>query len=424
VYDELEYDGAPAIGEELNRRYGALNTFEDDERKSRPRARTQSGVSGRTVSSGTVDPSVRRATFSNGQWPPASSYNNFVSTVAGGVGESPAVLHRADSKRSGFANLFNLGGSTRKTATRPKSNTFDNSSQLPPSRLNVPISRIPPSGELRLAAVEYQPPSPNVRASTITEDEQDDNEYYASLIQAPLQHTHPPIPVERTVSSESRRPRKLSKVVRPLPAPTTPHPYANVYASHGGTPPLSAPLASGFQLNQNTNGTTHSRTPARAPVNKRLLLQPQELKNSVSTPDLRSAAREMNSKALPKGKDRWLSPETWCDALLFPRPRFKMKDPAVPTRRIVSPPGSPLFGNFEHDSTVAPGVTSRVLAHSRSLVDLNKKQEPNPAPSYFNSQTLKPLPIPNIILPRDGSRPKSFAWDDLALPSPIPSLSR
>jgi len=116
----------------------------------------------------------------------------------------------------------------------------------------------------------------------------------------------------------------------------------------------------------------------------------------------------------PKPKDRWLSAETWCDALLFPRPKLKLKQgknatifsqgdesfiggPA-PSGRIISPPPSPVVGEWDieisgeeaqlqsilrdqaegsgESGTVQkqrePGIPSRVLAHSKS-VELHKK---------------------------------------------------
>lgn len=69
---------------------------------------------------------------------------------------------------------------------------------------------------------------------------------------------------------------------------------------------------------------------------------------------------------LPKAKDRWLSAETWCDAILFPRPR--LKSGTVPTLggtsgRIVSPPGSPVDPILAGSTGIRePGVASRVLA--------------------------------------------------------------
>ncbi|KAF9069598.1 hypothetical protein BDP27DRAFT_1447521 [Rhodocollybia butyracea] len=159
-----------------------------------------------------------------------------------------------------------------------------------------------------------------------------------------------------------------------------PHPYAYPFPI---LPPVPPPLS--------------------APPKTHFVTQPlNPLKNSISTPDLRRAKPKL------KGKDRWLSAETWCDALLFPRPRFKVKPQHD---RSVSPPASPVAGYF---SGHQPSISSRVLAHSRSLVNLTQQpllQVP-PTPTVPTTSTSRP------------PRPKSWALDDLALPSPEPSLSR
>lgn len=74
-------------------------------------------------------------------------------------------------------------------------------------------------------------------------------------------------------------------------------------------------------------------------------------------------------------------------------------------KRVVSPPGSPVVTSIQRGDAV-----SRVLAHSHSMVELQHPQPPPPDPGPSNY--LKP------------PRPKSFALDDLALPSPVPSLSK
>lgn len=162
----------------------------------------------------------------------------------------------------------------------------------------------------------------------------------------------------------------------------------------------------------------------------------KKLKNSVSTPELRlsqvildatsKSSRQVLQKqprSLPRGKDRWLSAETWCDALLFPRPRLKIKHDGFSasehlsedsfvadgslfrtgSNRVVSPPSSPLGGEWDIDirngvetqilekqrlsgdrnriasgdlheqKQMEPGIASRVLAHSRSLIDLRQR---------------------------------------------------
>ncbi|KAG5220708.1 hypothetical protein IMY05_C4534000300 [Salix suchowensis] len=87
--------------------------------------------------------------------------------------------------------------------------------------------------------------------------------------------------------------------------------------------------------------------------------------------------------AFPRGLDRWLSAETWCDALFLPKPRLRLRGddpyyeqgestvgPSSGSRRIVSPPGSPVARDFVNGANGSQTLESRVLAHSRSLADL------------------------------------------------------
>lgn len=180
--------------------------------------------------------------------------------------------------------------------------------------------------------------------------------------------------------------------------PTSPpsyHPYANPFSvprTPNSAPPTSTPPPSAFPRRLGEKPSKSSLT------------SPRELKNSTSTPNLRLRSSK------PKFKDRWLSAETWCDAILFPRPRFKLQD----QQRIVSPPCSPVYPAFQSNTT--PAITSRVLAHSRSLVDLQQST------LYERERALQVVPpTPPGARP---ARPRSFAFDDLALPSPIPSLSK
>ena len=164
-------------------------------------------------------------------------------------------------------------------------------------------------------------------------------------------------------------------------------------------------------------------------------------------------------------KDRWLSAETWCDALLSPRPRLKVKQdndtyvrdqPAEKSPiasqkgsgRIVSPPGSPprhvwdigtgsetsRFGQHNRkdgrkkQKQREPGVASRVLAHSRSLVDLrptfSRSQEKGGYPSVMppgiastGDEGLQGMGRV-VEMPR-----RSISSEELALPTAVPSVA-
>ncbi|KAL1738400.1 hypothetical protein HDZ31DRAFT_70042, partial [Schizophyllum fasciatum] len=93
---------------------------------------------------------------------------------------------------------------------------------------------------------------------------------------------------------------------------TSPHPYA-----YGSTRELEA--------DEDTFDGQHT-TP-------RFHLPRHGLKASISVPNLRIAPPPSSSSPQPekarweppKGRDRWLSAETWCDALLLPRPRLRLR---------------------------------------------------------------------------------------------------
>ena len=226
----------------------------------------------------------------------------------------------------------------------------------------------------------------------------------------------------------------------------------------------------------------------------------KKLRNSISTPDLRSSqvvdyatrppkgSRQapplvlvpQQPRSVPKGKDRWLSAETWCDALMFPRPRLKIKHDEISTssvedtvtaegsfvipirrgsNRIVSPPGSPLGGEWgveilngvetqildnqqlSRDRSVGsgssherrqrePGVASRVLAHSRSLIDLDQRhrmgmeiQRANELPSEINAVDGK-VALQHRKPSIAEAGPSKFVRGELAFPTPAPSLDQ
>jgi hypothetical protein len=215
----------------------------------------------------------------------------------------------------------------------------------------------------------------------------------------------------------------------------------------------------------------------------------QQLKNSRSTPNFRhsqtnddpnsasgpsNAARHTappmpstHAKQLPppRPKDRWLSAETWCDALLFPRPKLKLKQeknaafynqgdesfiggPAPSgSGRIISPPPSPVGGEWDieisgeeiqlqsrlrdqqgggssDDGAVQrqrePGVPSRVLAHSRSFeLQTRSGKEKSGYTSDIESRGVRRGKAKAIR----GSRDRSDTQDILLPPTPVPDLS-
>ncbi|KAK7470251.1 hypothetical protein VKT23_001685 [Stygiomarasmius scandens] len=252
------------------------------------------------------------------------------------------------------------------------------------------------------------------------------NSYYSSLIS---------IPPERSsdLPGDGQQPSQLHS-----PASETSsalHPYAyRVSTPPSLEPPRSAPLYPSASARAGPSGLASPPVPMQQ--SPHITLHPPaniSLKNSVSTPNLRAGRRSKPS--FPKGKDKWLSPETWCDALLFPRPRFKIKQDSdsfsAGSGRIVSPPGSPVIDQF-HNGQDMPSVASRVLQHSRSLFEL-RSPPPVAGPSalsppkdrlHAQPENTTPVTDQNRSTESRPSRPKSWALDDLALPSPAPSLAR
>ena len=148
------------------------------------------------------------------------------------------------------------------------------------------------------------------------------------------------------------------------------------------------------------------------------------LKVSMSSPNL-------------KGKQRWLSAETWCDAVILPRPRFALKlidgiDAQGGSGRIVSPPPSPIraghspLPNESIQPRPEPAAQQAALTKARSIGNLRasptRTEGSKPAPHPVSQPQLQPEASTSMAL--RPPRPKSWAWDDLALPSPVPSLAK
>ncbi|KAF8069215.1 hypothetical protein FPV67DRAFT_1449004 [Lyophyllum atratum] len=508
------YDDTALASMELHKRYAVGNNSHAGEgqwngagvngragtngERTGERNRTQSGVSGQTVSSGMVDPnrasmaSQRRSTVSSGQRPPVPSYINL--DAKGGVGESPMPqTHKRNSSkdrnRASIAGLFAFGGQarTKPPAERGTKKLFSkrlSRSGHPPSDIGSGVGpkatshrRSSSTGSNSLLGRSNTVRSGNHGVAKAEDEEDYYNSYYFSTTTTPQKpaFTQPTAPLTHPYQSAPNTTPPAGETT-PSPTPSSRHPYAYVFpTSQVGHGPRTAPIPS---ANPRTNPPSSDSgyvdpprltfTEPSAPQQKSAsanVAQSQftisfpfqkglkQLKNSSSTPDLRLANNSTNaslnrikgltSKGSPtfKSKDRWLSAETWCDALLFPRPRLKIKHDGVEgsSGRIVSPPESPVHRGLEEapigNGMAERGVPSRVLAHSRSLVDLNKSprdpaddecatsSRPIPGPS---SQRLLPPQngIPPPIRTERPPRPKSWALDDLALPSPVPSLAR
>jgi serine/arginine repetitive matrix protein 2 len=469
------YDVDVLLGDpELHKRYGGNHVpnkpsldsrwsedGEEEERKGRTRDRVMSTVSGRTVSSGTVDPN--RTSFVQQRRSTISHTPQSIGVNGSGIGDSPMPVTHSHSQRS---KTLKKGQTSRKEIP-PTPQWRPDDSPLMFSR-TANYQAIPKHPADKIASAPSSPKSPTrssisdewnnqpsskrnfqpvasgLRDSLATTDEEYYASYYSSLTPAQTTNGYSNAPPLAPKGPRIFNQNQSEHQAKPsMSSSTSTHPYAYVFPSAAVHPelptPQRAPLSSTLQNNLDTYQyprppqliVTHpSRDVSSAGPSS------HGIKNSVSTPNLRAAANQ--PFVLPKGKERWLSAETWCDAILFPRPRFKMKDlEAVNgkkktnlvrnTPRIVSPPDSPVY---PHDPSAPPdrkeAMPSRVLAHSRSLVDLNRQ---NSRGELSNSSSLRPLiPPPIEVQPLDpkgkSTRPRSFAWDDMALPSPIPSLSK
>ncbi|KAG5352486.1 hypothetical protein C0989_002120 [Termitomyces sp. Mn162] len=417
------------------------------------RARTQSMVSDRTVPSDPSQASIRRLTITSPRLPAPL-------LVSGGIGESPMPppTHQKTASKErisiGIADFFSFGGQTRKRTSElhipPKIYTKTKSDQR--------SSRSGSAGVRRSSSTESdsfwgQRNLGNTKVAGI------DEHHHASYhLTNACQKTRSNVNNQSSshpYNSTSRRQQQLSTVS--VSESNTRHPFSYVFPptleDNGPrtAPSLSTdPIASSTThvvthiTNVTGQGALLQNTTSIIPVQKGLPLpfsDPEEIKglrNSASTPNLRNAfvprlSSQFPSKMSPttKIKERLLSVETWCDALLFPRPRLKMKQAGCDTEgeRIVSLPPSPV--NQSGQITAVPAafeqsVASRVLAHSRSLADFEKvrKNRPITEPEPSSSLTgLQPRINASIQMNRPH-RPKNRALDDLVLPSPIPSLAQ
>ncbi|KAF7799650.1 hypothetical protein EIP86_010890 [Pleurotus ostreatoroseus] len=376
--------------------------------EDRARSRVISTVSRQTHSTG------GRTTHLRSHPLPRKPTMSFTMTdQTGGVGESPIPPNRTShplpeppptpppsqppptAKRGSLASIFTFGRKSMRLSTSAE--------QLAQSakrdRANTDATPLP-------AAI----PRPNARvrsraqtdAAQPTQSVADEyyNSYYSTLLNTP--------------GDESRRRQEEA-------GPS--HPYAYAFPETAVPEPHSAPAAVEKGKGRLLNAPKISFNlldPRGASKDVPDYLKPSPrnslLKASISTPNLRH---------IPKGKQRWWAAETWCDAIMFPRPRFALRfvDPSG-SGRIVSPPPSPIM------------FSSQTPTMSRKPEGSEKSQEKSPkkARSMGNMMAsaqshstggheVEEVPIAESST-RRPPRPKSFAWDDLALPSPVPSLAK
>jgi serine/arginine repetitive matrix protein 2 len=479
-----EDNDAILVNAELHNQYGGYARGRgDDERKSHTRDRTHSAVSRGPPSSGEptrTSIGMRRRSTVSGNQPTVPSYTDL--GTSGGVGESPTPHLRTtkEANRLSLASIFSFGSGRKSPTSSPL--VRDRSLHKTPSKKAPLLSRPntssggqdlggpsqSPALRRRSSTNDFNgksplferqrsnPPRSSPEAST-PDDEDYYNSYYSTLIQSPQQGASRRKQHSRNTSLTEpfqQRSRLNSPVSRQSStSPTYSHPYAYAFPTSDIPTPTSPqePGPNNFQQQRADPPRLTFTTPHIGNGNADTLhyastlrltgVGVRQLKNSASTPNLRSPSPKISHTrqnppddppppmfTLPKGKDRWLSAETWCDALLFPRPRLKVKQDEngyVGSGRIVSPPGTPLVDEFGMNQSQEQGIVSRVLAHSRSLVDLSIHASPSKSLTRervaSTSRALDNAPVALDLKPR---RPTSFAQDDLALLSPASSLSK
>ena len=483
--DPLEPDDEDMVlnDRELRLRYGDHNSLDhgdrslEEERIGRRRGRTVSVTSPQTVSSAVIDPSrpsiavTRRSTVSTGT---RQNLPSFISMdTVGGVGESPIPLCRSspERNRTRLTSFFSFTAHPRKLSNassveRITSGSFVHKPLLPqrsnvgtgygnekfydktdaPARCSSSLENpnLPVKGKHQ--RLLHQVLHTDRPSSDTTEADYHDS-YYSTLAHDPRsesalnhrQRHHLSPSLSKDVPHSHQPPFDQSnRDLQDSSSPKSNHPYARAIPRSDIEKSSKIPLIfrrPAFTMSShNPNGT--------GPPNftlTRLASPRKKLRNSSSTPDLRSSVifhdtvvtpatpianltRQQNPTphhAVPKVKDRWLSAETWCDAVLFPRPRLKVGIVATlgggGSGRIISP-DSPIEPDSNGLTGVRePGVASRVLAHSLSLVDLKR-------PVGLSSSYIYPR---GSHTSRAGQQSTTFAQDDSAAPStPVPSLAQ
>ncbi|KAH9061731.1 hypothetical protein EDB83DRAFT_2385459, partial [Lactarius deliciosus] len=359
--------------------------------------------------------------------------------TTGGVGESPTPMRRSPlqtssqastSNRLSLANLLNFGGSTR----RSRSDSVHTSHRPPVKRSRDGPPTPDPLQSNRATGIDVRPPP---RSNSLAH-------VGPSTEYTPRQRSNTLAGTSMSPAPEQSSSLDLFTASQHRDSPLSPHPYAYAYSSSRSGPPrrapmISPPLTHSHSLDKGKGvdrsyqypqpPSTDTLNVAEVPPHLRPTSRTSLLK-TISAPNLRNLSRGLPiSKPTPsRGKYRWLSPETWCDALLFPRPRFMEHIDGEPPQPL-SQRNVSLSSPKAHTLTHTGGERVRTplgrswLRGSRSAVNLHV--------SNLNSSHGPPRAEPMLMAPKGSfegdewtsfSRPRSFAQDDLALPSPAPSI--
>lgn len=500
--DIVEEEGRDAIADaDLIRRYGGSGKQRDSmDSAGYRRGRAQSTTSRVTTSPSPIDANRRsmrspQRRSTNLRRGPVSSYINL--DAAGGVGDSPMPPQRfpnplgsttqTSANRTGMANFFFGTSSGKKLLRSPSStNLVQHPGQSRPNSLaprkSTSLDEPRPRNQGPSLAIE-------TNASRSAEDDYY-NSYYSTLLTTPKPARSFERRDSRPNTANARLPTQSTEDHVSLPSARKPsailHPYAYAFPAQRETtftppvlprtapPVISRPvtyyptLQPKHDLKDSLSSTSHQTHGYHSSTQPLLgtkpsagfhhvtdTLQPSSvpaLKISISAPNLRRGPSPKPSH-LPRGVDRWLSAESWCDAVILPRPRFKVKqapgDVDVGSERrasdkgsgrIVSPPLTPIARSTElgHDTStvekqsfperreqIANGSGSRPrrkLTKSKSAVSLRSTgMSINGPPSI----TVSPAGHHRAGSRSKGKlqkrRPRDLVLDDLAV---APSLER
>jgi hypothetical protein len=355
--------------------------------------------------------------------------------TTGGVGESPTPVQRSSplhtsppaSSRLSFANFLSFGGSTRKSRSDSAHSTRQSSRKLRPRNHSLTIDPLQSNRAIATTATAISDAPRSHSPISLSQ----------AMERGPRQRSHTLIGTS-TAAAQTPSPSNdsYSTSFYNRESPLSSHPYAQTFSAFRTEPSRRAPIVispSASRSMDKGKGVDRSHRYPQPPApdalsNNRQVpahLRPasrNSLFKTTSAPNLHDFSRDFSiGKHVPRGKYRWLSPETWCDAMLFPRPRFlEYIDDDPPPQSFNRRQPSPIRPSEATRTTKKHRPLRMALRGSQSAVNL---LAPNSA-----SSRGPPRAEPMLMVPRDGrsssGRPLSFAQDDIALPSPALSLTR
>jgi len=348
----------------------------------------------------------------------------------GGVGESPTPVQRSSPlhpsppssalNRLSLGSFLTFGGSTRKS----RSDSVHGARQPSVKRFRNAVPTPDPLQSNRATLLDAQPSGSHSPLSLNQTMERNPRQRSHTLMGTSISPVQPSSPsYDSSTNSFYNRESPLSV-----------HPYAHTFTSSRAEAPRRAPIVPSSAPHSSDKGKgvdrsyRYPRPPALDTLNNTEVpahLKPASrtsLFKTISAPNLHNLSRGVSANKSSRGKSRWLSPETWCDALLFPRPRFMEYINDEPPQSFSHRYATPTRLAEVHPARDPKPV--RTALHSHSAVNLHAPMsEASRGPPRAEPMLMAREPS-NAGGPSSPVRPRSFAQDDLALPSPVPSLAR